>query len=1496
MGILLAAVCLAASAQTTPVYYSVSRVAGGQMPTGDGGPATQGLMRWVTSASVDRSGNIFIVEENRVRKIARDGKISTVAGIGGRYGYYVATGGLGDGGPATQARFCFPYAAVPDDAGNLYITDGCTRVIRRIGTDGIIRSIAGTGSGGRGWTGDNGPATQAQIGYPRGLAIDGSGNLYFTDVENHVVRKIDKTGTITTVAGIGRAGFNADGAPANRTQLNYPYQIALDAGGNLYIADKYNGIVRRVTPEGTMHIVAGNRTWGFGGDKGPANMAQLSGPEGVAVDAAGNVYIADSGNQRIRKVTPAGIISTVAGKETKGFNGDDGLALNALLSNPVGLTLTAGGDLLIADNGNHRLRKLDVTSGLGTITTVAGSSNARGDAGPALDAIFFSPRGIVRDPAGNLYVADYENSRIRKIAPDGIITTVAGGDRSSFAGDGAPAINALLNHPWGLVLMPDGSLLFSDQWNDRIRKVGPTGTISTVAGSGKWWDPILEGGGAAAANIPSPRYLARDTAGNLYVTTGNRVRKISTDGTIATVAGGDQSGFAGDGGPAKDSKLNYPWGLAADDSGTVYVADSSNHVVRKITSGGVISAVAGVGGKAGFSGDGGPATAANLNFPTSVILDAQGNLIILDQGNNRVRRLSRDGSISTIAGNGSLGSGGDGGAALLAPFGWPRGVALDDSGNIYIADEYYDVIRKLSPLVAARLEIASGNNQSADSGKRLPSPLRVKLVNSASIGVPGTTVDFAVTSGAATLASDKAVTGLNGEASVDVTLGAAFGSVTVSARVAGLNEVVFKITALEVIPPAPPKVTSYTASTLAGSYGSGDGGAATAAVLNSVDGVVMDGAGNVYFSDRNRHRVVKVAPDGTLSTVAGIGVEGYSGDGGPAVSAHLYLPSALALDANGNLLVTDAGNHRVRMISTEGIISTVAGTGVAGSTGDQGPANRAQLRNPTGVAAAPDGTVFIADTDNHRIRKISTDGTITSAGGTGTAGYAGDGGPATAAQLRNPSGIAVGADGGLYVADRQNHVVRRIAPDGAIETVAGIGSSGFAGDTGQAKNARLNTPYAVAVGGDANLYIADTNNHRVRRVTPDGIIRTVAGTGAAGWGGDGRAATAATLANPRSLTLDSAGNLLIADLRMVRRVELPSLIISTLAGCPPLALGDAGPAVAASLNEPDFAFADDSGNVYIADSMAHRIRKVAPDGTIGTIAGTGVAGFLGDGGPATDARLNFPSGMVLDSAGNLFVADMRNHRIRRISADGTIATVAGSNQAGFAGDGGAATEARLNLPAGLALDSDGKLLIADTGNFRIREVNRDGVITTVAGAGTTGYSGDGADALRARIVPYHIALDGAGNLYIADTTNHRVRKVSRLGIISTVAGRGTVGSTGDDGLAADAQLNRPAGVAVDAEGNLYIADGFNSRVRKVSPTGIIVTIAGSGEAGPSGDEGPGAAARLTTLAGISVDASGNVYIADRRNHRIRRLTPSATQGTEGVSGAKPGWGVAVRKR
>ncbi len=635
---------------------------------------------------------------------------------------------------------------------------------------------------------------------------------------------------------------------------------------------------------------------------------------------------------------------------------------------------------------------------------------------------------------------------------------------------------------------------------------------------------------------------------------------------------------------------------------------------------------------------------------------------------------------------------------------------------------------------------------------------------------------------------------------------------------------------------------------------------ATRIGLGYPQGAVVDALGNLYIADTLNNLIRRVDRSGDVTTVAGTGTAGFSGDGGAATATQLSSPADVAVDGLHNVYISDRGNQRIRRVDPAGIITTIAGTGATGAFGDGGAAVAAELDQPSGIAVDGFGNVYIADTNNNSIRQIDTSGTITTL---------------ATGPLSVPQGVALDPSGNVVIADSGNNRIVELDLAGNLEVLAGTGSAGFGGDDQAAIDAELDSPYRVAIGLDGTIYIGDRSNNRIRRIT-GGIISTIAGTGVVGFGGDGGAATAAQLADPFSVAVDSAGNVYIGDLAncRVRRVD-PTGVITTIAGTgQPLSDGDGGAATAARLDNPHSAVVDGSGVIFVADTSNGLVRRVDTAGVITDVAGTGASGFAGDGGPATLAELDQPNGVAVDGLGNMYIADTSNNRIRKVDANGTITTIAGDGVDGFGGDDGPATEAALSNPQHVAADTIGNIYIADSSNNRVRRVDPNGVITTVAGNGSAGFSGDGGQANVAELSnPVALAIDGGGNVYIADYANNRIRRVDATGVITTVAGTGQFGFSGDGGAATAAMLASPTGVAIDALQQIYIADSSNDLIRRVDATGTITTVAGMpGLASPFfGDGGPATAAQLDYPYDVAVGSNGALYIVGLSDDSVRRV-------------------------
>jgi trimeric autotransporter adhesin len=735
--------------------------------------------------------------------------------------------------------------------------------------------------------------------------------------------------TISTIAGGG-----PNNLPAEKVSIGTAESVAL-YNGNLYIADSYSSQVFEVSvSSGTLTLVAGNGTQGYSGDGGPATSAALGafGPQGIFVDGSGNIFISDTENSVIREVVAStGNIQTVAGVNYDASEGsacqsggDGGPATSAYLCLPYAVFVDASGDIFIADWGNSTIR--EVVASTGKIQTVAGSTvlgpGYSGNGGLATSAQLDQPEGVFVDTSGNIFIADTFNSVIREVtSAKGFIQTVVGAQYPwdfvcNYSGDNGPPLSAQLCLPSNVFVDPTGDIFVADTGNSAIREVAvATGDIQTVAGT-----------------PPTP-------------------------------------GFSGNGGLATSAALNSPNDMVIDSSGNIFIADSENFVVREVTaSTGDIQAFAGNNFTA-YSGDGGSPTNAELNDPGSVFVDASGNVYIVDTSNSAIRVYNPGassvtiagttipaGDIETVAGNGTactattLAGCGDGGLATSAELNFPGGVFVDAQGDIFIADTANSAIREVAAATGI-IQTVAGNG------------------------------------------------------------------------------------------------TACTATTLAGC---GDSGLATSAELSNPYGVFVDVAGNIFIADTDDNAIREVAvSSGIITTVAGNGKDctpstSSCGDGGAATSAQLSFPSGVFVDLSEDIFIADTSDNRIREVTnSNGIINTVAGTGAEGFAGDGAAATSAELDSPFGVWVDTSGDIFIADSDNAAIREVvaatgfiqTVAGIPATTGGFPTPGFSGDGGPATSAELNAPSGVFGTSAGKLFIADTNNSRIRELAPAALSVTV-----------------------------------------------------------------------------------------------------------------------------------------------------------------------------------------------------------------------------------------------------------------------------------------------------------------------------------------------------------------------------------------------------------------------------------------------------------------------------
>lgn len=623
-----------------------------------------------------------------------------------------------------------------------------------------------------------------------------------------------------------------------------------------------------------------------------------------------------------------------------------------------------------------------------------------------------------------------------------------------------------------------------------------------------------------------------------------------------------------------------------------------------------------------------------------------------------------------------------------------------------------------------------------------------------------------------------------------------------------------------------------------------------------------------------------------FTTLAG-STGGRSHEDGAGSAARFGTPRGLAIDAAGNILVADVLNATVRVISPAGVVTTLAGRAHNTSHTD-GARSTAAFYNPFGIAVDRWGNVYVSDSYDHTIRKITTGGVVTTLAGQPLSQGSSDG-TGSEARFKEPSGLAVDAAGNLYVADRGNHTIRKVTPAGVVTTVAGLAATSGSND-GVGSEARFKLPYALAVDASGILYVADTWNFTVRKIvqsgkggTGPGVVTTVAGAAGVEGSQDGTG-TEARFGLTEGIAIDGSGNIYVSSKDAIRRIA-PDMVVTTFAGTSGVVGAADGTGSNARFFAPGAMVTDAAGNVYVGDGLNRTVRKITPAAEVTTLAGKSTERGSADG-PGLSARFSSPSGVGVGAGGNVYVADRTNRTIRMIEPGGQVSTLAG--QAGVSGTAdGQGSSARFTSPVAVAVDGNENVFVAD--QCRLRKISAGGNVTTLAGKLNSCVSSDGTGTGASFSPLSGVTVDGDGVVYV--TENSTIRKVTAGGVVTTLAGQAGVAGAAD-GTGSAARFHELHSIAVDAAGNLYVADKFNSAIRRVTAAGQVTTPFGQLDSVGSSD-GVGNAARFSYPEGVFVQANGDILVADTHYATIRRIREgvvSTLGGTATIVGATDGIG------
>ena len=1282
-------------------------------------------------------------------------------------------GGYGSGdGLGSVARFYLPGSVAVDAGGSVYVADSGNHTIRKLvfsGTACTVSTLAGT----PGVTGSaDGPGGAALFNRPQGITVDVAGTVYVSDRGNYTIRKITSDGTVTTLAGSPGQIGSSDGT-GNGALFGGPMGIAVDSALNLYVADSANHTIRKVTSGGTVTTLAGcPNELGF--SDGTGSSAYFNHPEGVAVDASGNVYVADTLNHTIRKISPTGVVTTLAGTPTQ-YGQFDGTGNNAQFNTPSGIAVDVSGNVYVADTRNNTIREL--TAG-GVVTTVSGSASATGfvDGAGAL-AMFNFPRGIAVDGNGNVYLADTNNHTIRKEFWT-VVTTVAGtAPKPGVAGNGVLYSSA------GMAIDASGNLYVADTFNQVI--VECTGTANLrIAGN----TPKI--GSADGANSPVsysytsttrfnyPGGVAVDSGSNIYVadTQNSTIRELSmVSGTLMSTT---ICGFAAAQGSVDASgtsaMFNNPMGIAVDSGTNLYVADTYNQTIRKITCSGTTWTASTISGSPGISGTtDGTGSGALFSFPYGIAVDGSGNVFVADSQNYTIRKLTLSGGVwssQTIAGTPGV-SGTADGVGGAAQFGFPTMLALDSSGNLFVADTRNSTIRML---------INSGNSWA------------VTTIG----GTPGVSGGVSGYGGVGTQAL------FSGPIGIAVQSGSSLLTDIIYVMDSGNNRVSMGQT-----------IGTGTAS----------GITSGSAVLTGIVNLNASGSTSVYFQYGTTTAYGSVS--GTQTFGAGSNLVNVNSSVSGLTASKLYDYRMVVVNASG----TTYGLNQVFSTLASGVPGITSSTTITGTNG------------------------------------YPMSYTITASNGATSFGVTG-----------LPPGISLNPITGVIA----GIPTVTASTSGILTAVNGLGTGST---TVVFKIINLPPPVITSSGSATTIYESSISYQIVANNYTTSYGASGLPPGVTVSSSTGLISGGPTAVGTFNVTLSATNSLGSSTMPFILTVT-PPYVWNNFAG---LGTNVSSYRTSVSLSSPMSVAMDSGSNIYVVNRGDYTIRKISPSGNTTILAGCpGVNGAVD--GTGTNALFYIPEGIAVDSGSNVYVTDNSN-RVRMITPAGVVTTLAGGSYGSADGTG---TNAQFQYPQGLAVDSGSNVYVADTSNNKIRKITSAGVVTTLAGSGVYGnVNGTGIAAQFSN--PMGVAVDSGSNVYVADTYSCLIRKVTPAGVVTTLAGTAAIpGSLNSAGTSA--QFGYPEGVAIDSGSNLFVTDSTYHTVRKmvlVSGTWQVYTIGGISQTSGILDA-IGCASSFNMPTNLCVSSSGSIFVADYRNSRIAQGTlmtaptitsAATTTGTAGVA-------------